>query len=187
MRVCVCGGAERETETLNQARQLVYRNDHNLSTQGVPHPGCCQPIASGGYHPASNMGDPTMSLRFPRYMSGSSSLHMPPPHAPPQHQQPSQHFLYASPPRPLSFPSPYSHHHPVSDYYVGHVLSGGTKQHNLNDYTCIGAPVGQAFAGGGKDRSLQNQEEALSWGRGYSGTQQRLDTHSAINRFQDGF
>ncbi|RDX77515.1 Zinc finger protein JAGGED, partial [Mucuna pruriens] len=173
-----------ETETLNHARQLVYRND-NLSTQAAPHLGCCQPIVSGGYHPASSMGDPTVLLRFPRYMSASSPLHMPPPHAPSQHQQPSQNILYASPPPPLSFPSPYSH--PVNNYYMGHVLGSGTKQQNLMDYTCIGTPVGQALAGGGKDRSLQNQEEELNWGRGYSGTQQRLDTHSTINRFQDGF
>ncbi|XP_029125836.1 zinc finger protein JAGGED-like [Cajanus cajan] len=164
MRVCVsvCG-AERETETLNHARQLVYRNDHSISTQAAPQLGCCQPIALGGYpHPASNMGDPTMRLRFPRYMSGaSSSLHMPT-----QPSLPHQHFLYASPPLPYS--------HAVNDYYVGHVLT--------SDYTCIGAPVGQAFVGGGKDRSLQ--EEALNWGRGHSVTpQQRLDTHSAINQF----
>ncbi|XP_027362741.1 zinc finger protein JAGGED-like [Abrus precatorius] len=166
---------ERETETLNHARQLVYRNDHSLSTQASPHLGCCQPIASGGsYHPASNMGDPTMRLRLPRNMSASSSsVHMLPPRplASPQHHQPSQHFLYAS-------PAHYSHTHPMKDYYVGHVLSGGvTKQHNLNDYTCIGAPVGQPFGGGGKDMSLQNQEDGLSWGR----------SSSAINRFQDGF
>ncbi|CAJ1932421.1 unnamed protein product [Sphenostylis stenocarpa] len=150
---------------------------------------CCQPVASGGYHPASNMGDPTMHAMFPTYMSGSSSFHIPPP-LPPQHQlqQPSQHFLLASPPPPLPFPSPYSqHHHGLNDYYVGHVLSSGTKNHNLNDYTCIGAPVGQALVGDGKDRSLQNpQEETLNWGRGYSGTQLRLDTHSAINRCHNG-
>ncbi|XP_027907508.1 uncharacterized protein LOC114166841 [Vigna unguiculata] len=145
------------------------------------------------------MGDPTMHARFPRYMSGSgsasSSFHLPTP-PPPQLQlhQPSHHLLIASPPAPpppLSFPAaPYSHHHHavVNDYYVGHVLGSSTKNHALNDCTCIGAPVGQALVGGGKDRSLQNpQEETLNWGRGYSGTQQLLDTPSAINRCHEGF
>ncbi|KAK8470676.1 hypothetical protein PHAVU_003G031000 [Phaseolus vulgaris] len=187
---------ERETETLNHARQLVYRNDHNLSTQPAPNLVCCQPIASGGYHAASSIGDPTMHARFPRYMSGSgsgsgsSSFHLPTP--PPQlHlQQPSHHLLLGSPPPPppppLPFPLPYSHH--PHDYYVGHVLNSGSKNGILNDYTCIGAPVGQALVGGGKDRSVQNpEEETLNWGRGYSGTQQLLDTHAAINRCHEGF
>jgi len=160
---------------------------------------CCQPIASGGYHSASSMGDPTMHARFPRYMSGggsasasgSSSFHIP---TPQPHFQlpppPSQHLLLASPPPPpLPFPPPYTHHHhAVNDFYVGHVLNSGTKNHVFNDYTCIGAPVGQALVGGGKDRSLQSpQEETLNWGRGYSGTQQLLDTPSAIDRCHNGF
>ena len=124
-----------------------------------------------------------MPLRFPRYLSGSSSTHTPlplrPPPPIPHVQQPSQPFLYASPSRPLTFPSHYSQH-PVSDYYVGHVLSG--SHHNLNyvaasdsSYTCIGAPVGvgQAFVDGDQDRSLHKQEEGLNWGRSYSGTKRR--------------
>ncbi|XP_017427092.1 zinc finger protein JAGGED [Vigna angularis] len=188
---------ERETETLNHARQLVYRNDHTLSTPPAPNLGCCQPIASGGYHPASSMGDPTMQARFPRYMSGpgsgSSSFHLPTP-PPPQLQlhQPSHHLLLASPPTPpLPFPPPPSyshHHHAVNDYYVGHVLGSSTKNHVLSDCTCIGAPVGQTLVGGGKDRSLQTpQGDTLNWGRGYSGTRQLLDTPSAINRCHEGF
>ncbi|XP_061339466.1 zinc finger protein JAGGED-like [Gastrolobium bilobum] len=195
---------ERETETLNHARQLVFRNDHNLAAQGATHLGCCQPIATGGYHPSGNMGDPTAPLRFPRYFSGSSSTHIPPPPPPPP-----QPYLYASPSRPVSFPSHFTQHPSVNDYCVGHVLSGhpninyvaGAAAASESSYTCIGAPVGQGFGGGvgvgvgvggrgldgGKDGSLQNQEEGLNWGRSYSGAQHRLDPHSAINRFQDGF
>ncbi|KAK7357787.1 hypothetical protein VNO80_17083 [Phaseolus coccineus] len=182
---------ERETETLNQARQLVFRSDHSLAAQGAPHLGCCQPIGTGGYHPT---GDPTAPLRFPRYFSGSSSTHMPPPAPAPVPPQP---YLYTSPTRPVSFGSShFPHQHAVNDYYVGHVMSGshghyvGGGGESTSSYTCIGAPVGQ---GGGapavKDGSLHNnQEEGLSWGRGYpAGAQHRLDPPSAINRFQDGF
>ncbi|XP_020237656.1 zinc finger protein JAGGED [Cajanus cajan] len=160
---------ERETETLNQARQLVFRSDHNLAAQAPPHLGCCTP---GGYHPP---GDPTVPMRFPRYFSGSSSTHMAPP-------PPPQPYLYASPSRPVSFGSShFPHQHAANDYYVGHVMSGSYGGESTSSYTCIGAPVGQ----GGKEGTVQ--EEGLSWGRGYAGAQHRLDPASAINRFQDGF
>ncbi|GMY18364.1 zinc finger protein JAGGED [Fagus crenata] len=198
---------ERETETLNRARQLVFSTD-SLVAQAPSHLGCCQPVTPGGYHPAGgNIGDPTMALRFPRFFSGSpSTTQLPPPPPPPQPPQP---YLYTSPSRPMSFPTPYPQH-PMSDYYVGHVLNTNQQYShpNLNytpdssSYTCIGAPVGQGFApgssrssdllgsggsGGGRDGSLHNQEEGLNWGRSYSGTQQRLDPPPSINRFQDGF
>ncbi|KAG4394850.1 hypothetical protein GLYMA_20G116200v4 [Glycine max] len=180
---------ERETETLNQARQLVFRCDHNIAAQGAPHLGCCQTIGTGGYHPS---GDPTVPLRFPRYFSGSSSTHMPP--SPPPPPPPQRPYLYPSPTRPVSFGS--SHfplQHAVNDYYVGHVMSGGSHGHyvggeSTRSYTCIGAPVGQGggFAGG-KEGSAVQEEGLSTWGRGYSGAQDRLDPPSAINRFQDGF
>ncbi|KAF1889283.1 hypothetical protein Lal_00024606 [Lupinus albus] len=161
---------ERETETLNHARQLVFRNDHNLTTRVAPLLVCCQTVPTGSYLPTSNMGNPTKPLKLPKYFSSSSSINISPPPPPPQ-----QPFLSgASPPRPLSFPSHYSHHS-VNDCYVGHVtISSRSRQkyghdHNLDSsYTCIGAPVGQAITGGGKDRSLLNQEERMNWGRSYS-------------------
>ncbi|CAI8605103.1 unnamed protein product [Vicia faba] len=208
---------ERETETLNHARQLVFRNDHNIAPQPPSHlVGCCPPpMATSGYIPANTMGvDPTMAPRFPRYFSGSSSsTHVPPPPPPPP---PAQPFLYSSPSRPVSFPTHMIPHHPMNEYHVGHVMSsshshhqqqyGGHGQHNFgggeSNYTCIGAPVGQGFVGGngngngnggggggGKDHHQEEGGGAINWGRNYSGTQQhRLDSHSAaINRFQDGF
>lgn len=90
----------------------------------------------------------------------------------------------------------------MNDYYVGHVMSGGSHGHFVgggesgSSYTCIGAPVGQGgFGGGGKEVTVNNnnnnnEEEGLSWGRSYAGAaqQHRLDPpSSAINRFQDGF
>ncbi|KAB1221067.1 Zinc finger protein JAGGED [Morella rubra] len=202
---------KRETETLNRARQLVFSTD-SLVTQGASHLGCCQPIIPGGYHPAGNIGDPTLPLRFPRFFSGSPSTQLPPP---PQAPQPPQPYLYTSPSRPMSFPTVYAQHQ-MNDYCVGHVLSNNQQcsQTNLNyspdsTYTCIGAPVGQGFApvssrvsdllgsavggggGGGssgRDGSLHNLEEGLNWGRSFTGTQQqRLDLPTSINRFHDGF
>ncbi|CAL0320800.1 unnamed protein product [Lupinus luteus] len=181
---------ERETETLNHARQLVFRTDHTLAAQAAPHLGCCQPIGAGGvggYHTSGNMGDPTIPqpLRFPRYFSASSSSsHIPPP--PP----PQPPYLYASPSRP---PVPFtSHFPPHNDYYVGNVLNhahhsyinvAGSGGGESGSYTCIGAPVGQAFGGGGKDGTVQNQGEGLNWGRTYSGSADA----SAINGFHDEF
>ncbi|MED6194498.1 hypothetical protein PIB30_029146 [Stylosanthes scabra] len=197
---------ERETETLNHARQLVFRSDHTLAAQAPPHLGCCQPIVGGG-------GDPTAGARrFPRYFSASStsSTHIPTPAA--GAAATHQPYLYASPSRPaaaVSFPPP--HHHqfpppppPPHDYYVGHVLSTAQQQqfgHHYaggaadssagGTYTCIGAPVvGQ---GGGKEIHGHGQQEgSLNWGRSSSSTSgsqphHRLDPASAINRFQDGF
>ncbi|XP_034682333.1 zinc finger protein JAGGED-like isoform X2 [Vitis riparia] len=198
---------ERETETLNRARQIVFSNE-NLAAQG-PHLGG-QPIAPGSFHQTGNMGDPTLPFRsvYPtRMFSGSSSTLLTPPPQP---------YLYASPSRLVSYPSQYPPPS-MNDYYVGHVLSSGSQYSHpgLNyggasdsNYTCIGAPVGHGFppsngggrgselggsgggggggGGGGRDGSLQNQEEGLNWGRSYAGSQQRMDP-SLINRFQDGF
>ncbi|KAK9276103.1 hypothetical protein L1049_005634 [Liquidambar formosana] len=200
---------ERETETLNRARQLVFSNE-NLAAQG-PLGG--QPITAGNFHQTGNMGDPTLPFRSvypPRLFPGSSSTLLQPPPPPPQP------YLYASPSRLVSYPSQYPPPHSMNDYYVGHVLGGGSSSGSQygnpnpnygggappeSTYTCIGAPVGHGFSGGGRgsdmgamgsggrDGSLHNQEEGiLNWGRGYAGsTQQRLDPSSSINRFQDGF
>jgi hypothetical protein len=136
-----------------------------------------------------------MALRFPRFFTGSPSTQLAP--------QPPQPYLYSSPSRPMSFPTPYPQH-PMNDYYVGHVLSSNQQcsHPNINyggadsSYTCIGAPVGQGFppggsrpgadlqgsavggggggeGGSGRDGSLQNLEEGLNWGRSFSGTTQQ--------------
>ncbi|XP_073304242.1 zinc finger protein JAGGED-like [Primulina huaijiensis] len=146
---------ERETETLNKARQLVFSNDlaptsHHLgyvSSNG-------QPIPHGGYHhQATNMSDPSLPFRsiYPTRLFPASSPLIPPPPPPPP--------MYTSPQRP--FPSG----PPINEYYVGHVLSTPTFgiTQNEGNYTCIGAPVGHG--GGVRDMTLQNQEEGLNWGR----------------------
>ncbi|XP_062109462.1 zinc finger protein JAGGED-like isoform X2 [Humulus lupulus] len=163
---------ERETETLNRARQLVFSND-NLAAQG--HLSCCHPMTppgAGYHHPTANMGvvtDSALPMRFPtRMFSGSSSSNYapspppPPPPAPQQVVQPSQppYTLYNSSNRPMPFSSHYPPPPPPPhDYYVGHVLGSSTNSSsqychpNLtyaseSSYTCIGAPVGHGFGSG---------------------------------------
>ncbi|XP_059658394.1 zinc finger protein JAGGED-like [Cornus florida] len=200
---------ERETETLNRARQLVFSKD-NIVAQG-PHQLGGQPVGHGGYHQTANMGDPTLPFRSvysPRLFSGSSSTILSPPPPPPP-PPPPHSYIYTSPSRAFSYPPP-PPPHPMTDYFLGHALSGHPNPNFVGapqdtNYTCIGAPVGHTFAsgggrggssdmglsggggGGGRDMSLHiNQEEGLNWGRSYTGTQQHLDPTS-INRFQDGF
>lgn len=161
----------------------------------------CQPIIAGGYHPAAGTainGDPTLPLRYPRFFTGSPSTQLPqPPPQPPQ--PPPQPYLYASPSRPISFPTTYNppQHH-MNEYCVGHVLSSNNQQCHQNlsyapdssTYTCIGAPVGQGFnapagasrvsellgsaAGGagsfGRDGSSTHNPDGLNWGRSFAGT-----------------
>ncbi|XP_034902644.1 zinc finger protein JAGGED isoform X1 [Populus alba] len=195
---------ERETETLNRARQLVFSSD-NLAAP-VAHLGSCQPMGTGSYHPAGNIGDPFRSAyTVPRLFPGSSSTLLPAPAPQPPHQS----YLYTSPSRlPASYNSQYPQQ-PINDYYIGHVLNNTSQTHpshqNMNynmsasesNYTCIGAPVAhvgfglgssRSTEGSGRDGSLSNQEDGLNWGRSYAGGgQQHLDHPSSINRFQDGF
>ncbi|KAK9091279.1 hypothetical protein Sjap_024456 [Stephania japonica] len=188
---------ERETETLNRARQLVFGND-NLAPQPSPHLGL-RDLSLGGAQPGSfhhhhQSGDPS-SLPYrsdyptTRRLFSSSSGSSPPnilsPPAPPQ----SGPYPYASPSpqsRIVSFP------HQVNDYYVGHVLTGSSNRHHhqLNpssdssSYTCIGAPLGRDFgqahgdgAGGGirgMDLSRRDDDSMRSWDRSSYGS----TTHS---------
>ncbi|KAM3203881.1 zinc finger protein JAGGED isoform X1 [Capsicum annuum] len=181
---------ERETETLNRARQLVFNNDNLIP----PHHLSCQTIPHGGYHQSTNIGDPTLSYRPPppslypttRLFSGNSTTNTllpPPPSQPP--------YMYASPPRMVSFSSHHQYPSQTNDYYLGHVLSGsnthststtmnnfmgssalasdhGNNNNNNNNYTCIGAPIGHGLGLGNN-------------GSGSTGKHQHLD------RFQDGF
>ncbi|XP_022939539.1 zinc finger protein JAGGED-like [Cucurbita moschata] len=176
---------ERETETLNRARQLVFTND-NLAAQPPPHLGCCHSMAPGGSYQTGDSGgvggDSMLPLRFPTTL-------LPP--------QPA--YLYSSPTRPSGFPSYYAPPPPpppppqpqasINEFFVGHVLGNPSHctHHTVNygstsvessSYTCIGAPVGHAMAfRGSRDGSQKKQQQQ----------QQSLDVPSSINRFQDGF
>ncbi|KAK4423562.1 Zinc finger protein JAGGED [Sesamum alatum] len=150
---------ERETETLNKARQLVFTNDVAPAHLGyVSSSG--QPIPHGGYHQVSSNMCPT------RMFSTSPLIPSPP----------AATYMYPSPPHVLS----YSQHPaapPVNDYFLGHVLSNssyGAAPNEGNNYTCIGAPVncgsGRVFGGGGdgggvRDVAVENPVEGFNWGR----------------------
>ncbi|KAK9105741.1 hypothetical protein Scep_022585 [Stephania cephalantha] len=208
--------SERETETLNRARQLVFGND-NLPPQPSPHLGLSD-LSLGGAQPGSfhhhhqsgsnitiNGGDPSSlpyrsvyptTTRLFSSSSGSSSPNILSPPAPPQ----TAPYPYASPSpqsRMVSFP------HQVNDYYVGHVLTGSSNRHHhqLNpssdstSYTCIGAPLGRDFGqahGDGSgirsmDLSTRDDDSMRSWDRSsYGSTTQCVDP-PLINRFHDRF
>ncbi|KAI3433219.1 C2H2-type domain-containing protein [Psidium guajava] len=179
---------ERETETLNKARQLVFGNDTLAAHPALPHhhQASCQSI-QGGYHTSTNVADPPLPFRSsmyppppPRFFSASSTSSI---------VQPPPPYLYPSPPRLVAYPSHYNgNQHLASaddNYSMGHIFSRSSSSHlgtPESNYTCIGAPVGEGFntpGGGGRDRLPQGQKEGLNW-------VSRLDPPS-INRFQDGF
>ncbi|KAL5726128.1 hypothetical protein ACHQM5_009197 [Ranunculus cassubicifolius] len=130
---------ERETETLNRARQLVFSNDTNLTAHGGSH---LSPGQIGSYHQS-----------YPTRIYPSSSPTILSPIQPPPPPQ-GYHFTPTS--RLMSFPS---------DYYVGHVLPQNRR--GEQNYTCIGAPLGQDIAVQGT--TGENQEDGLNWGRNYGG------------------
>ncbi|XP_074331085.1 zinc finger protein JAGGED-like isoform X2 [Apium graveolens] len=157
---------ERETETLNRARQLVFGND-NLIQPTPPHHllGGHLPISHGGYSHLHHQASHTLKVSgYPpaaRYYCGSSSSsNIPPPES----------YMYPSAPRQL-VPYPPSHYNinpPINDYFVGHAVPSTAQlpSYNtthegpappLNNYTCIGAPVGRRFVQGigeaGRDTS----------------------------------
>ncbi|KAI3502607.1 hypothetical protein L1887_30788 [Cichorium endivia] len=123
-------------------------------------------MVHGGYHhqaSGSNMGN---ALYPTRLFSGASTA-VPPPVSLHQH-------LYTSPPSRHSIPYPSQHSKSQSgkDYFMGHVCSNNPEfifqnlsciatpaPDGTNTYTCIGAPVGEAFtvtggSGGGGDISM---------------------------------
>ncbi|KAJ9548859.1 hypothetical protein OSB04_021402 [Centaurea solstitialis] len=141
---------ERETETLDKARKLVFGND-NRYQQGS------QPIVHGGYH--------HQAVYPTRLFSGTSIPVLPPP-PPPSPPSPTHPHVFTRP--------PYSSLHHKSDsekdYFMGHVCtinpqfifqnlssSATPPPNDTTNYTCIGAPIGQMFtrnSGGGGDRDI---------------------------------
>ncbi|KAG6396629.1 hypothetical protein SASPL_142784 [Salvia splendens] len=149
--------AERETETLNKARQLVFSNDVPPPHLGYVSSGG-QPIQQGGYHQGSSSMDDGFRSMYP-----PPSRMFPTSPAPPPPQTVT--YGFPSPPQLIPVPPP-----PHNDYYVGHVLPNpcyGGPPSNESYYTCVGAPVtprGQLDAGG--NSSMHNQDhEGLNWGR----------------------
>ncbi|KVI05363.1 Zinc finger, C2H2 [Cynara cardunculus var. scolymus] len=125
---------ERETETLNQARQLVFSTDnllpqpsHQLGGKPAAAHGTCQ------YPAGFNMGS---SLYPPRLFSGNSTTISPPP-PPPQHQH-----MYTSLPSRLNFAysSQYPNSQSINNYFVDHYASSSSPQPNLQNLSCTVVP-----------------------------------------------
>ncbi|XP_010415467.1 PREDICTED: zinc finger protein JAGGED-like [Camelina sativa] len=176
---------ERETETLNQARQLVYRNDT------ITPPG----ISPFGYHTT----DPTIYRSVyssPMLYPGSSSTNLVP--QPPMPPPP--------PPPPYPYSSnQYSPHNHFNDYYLNPSfrasrsispnpnLPAATTVNYMADspvepscYTCVGAPVGPTGFPSRDSASVRAPLEPPQ-GRDSDASRQRLDQslRFPINRFQD--
>ncbi|XP_021975640.1 zinc finger protein JAGGED-like [Helianthus annuus] len=119
---------EREAESLNQARQLVFGTDNMLTPP--PHQLCGQPVMHGGYNYAAtgfNMGGTVYPTRF---FSGSSTTILPPPMPPtlppppPPHQH--MHTSLASHLGNAELPR-YSNSQLINDYFVDRYVSSNPQ------------------------------------------------------------
>ncbi|KAI4304970.1 hypothetical protein MLD38_040423 [Melastoma candidum] len=176
---------ERETETLNRARQLVFGNNDALPSHLPPHHHHHHHHL-GAYHPGNHMTDHILAFR-----SSSSSLYgapLPPPgrlfsgsSSASSSSMQLQPYLYQSPQDHLApHPSSSSQLSTILDFSLsGHGLNrrnqymdihgttpahasglaGGISTDSSTSYTCIGAPVGELRGGG------PHQKEGLSWGK----------------------
>ncbi|WOL02842.1 zinc finger protein STAMENLESS 1 [Canna indica] len=160
--------SQRETETLNRARQLVFSNEGLAGATAMGnslrdlHLGSSH-IPSGGFQHRGV--DPCLSFR-PVY-----------PRGPTQPSNPSQMQPYVYPPSsshslPYSPPSYQPSHLPAasSNYYPAHHPNYGALAHS--------------FAMEGRDGGPRSQEE--NWGCSY-GHVQHMDSSSAVDRFRDNF
>ncbi|XP_022683019.1 zinc finger protein STAMENLESS 1, partial [Setaria italica] len=137
---------ERETETLNRARQLVFGNE-SLAAVGVSfrdvNMGGTAPAAmlGGGFRGGATgggggIGEPCLPFRqvHPR-------LSPPPPY----------HYLYTAPStlHPMSYPATYPgppRQPAVGDYVIGHAVTAGDTllqppPHRGSSFSCFGAPL----------------------------------------------
>ncbi|XP_066383798.1 zinc finger protein STAMENLESS 1-like, partial [Miscanthus floridulus] len=136
---------ERETETLNRARQLVFGNESlaaigaQMSFRDVSMAGAASPTVLGGNFRGgasatggSSFGDPCIPFRLS--------------------PQPSYHYLYTAPPstlHPMSYPATYPgppRQHAVGDYVIGHAVSAGgsdalMQSTHRGTFSCFGAPL----------------------------------------------
>ncbi|WOH15492.1 hypothetical protein DCAR_0935033 [Daucus carota subsp. sativus] len=185
---------ERETETLNRARQLVFSNDNLMPPTPPPHPhlvlGGQLPISHGGYHQQAT--DPFRSTGYPagRYYCGSSSsANIPPPPPPPQS------YMYPSSPRLVPYPPPhYNINPPINDYFVGHAVHSTGQLYTApaplvppeHGYTCIGAPVGHGLKQGGINNNNNNFSSSNNNNNEVEGEGRSYPNSSMINRYQEG-
>ncbi|KAL6626671.1 hypothetical protein ACP70R_030397 [Stipagrostis hirtigluma subsp. patula] len=137
---------ERETETLNRARQLVFGND-SLTAAGAQ----MRDANMGSAAPATIMGG---GLRGGVTGGGGGGIGDPclpfrPVHPRLSPQQPYHHFLYTTPStlHPMNYPATYPappRQPAVGDYVIGHAVSGGDalmQPPHRGSLSCFGAPL----------------------------------------------
>ncbi|GJN37586.1 hypothetical protein PR202_gb26559 [Eleusine coracana subsp. coracana] len=143
---------ERETETLNRARQLVFGNESlgavgaQMSFRDANMAGATPPSLFGG----GFRGGVGVSSRGGGI--GDSCLPFRPVHQR-MSPQPPFHYLYPSTPtlHPMSYPATYPEsprQSAVGDYVIGHAVSGGDALLLLppppphrDSFSCYGAPL----------------------------------------------
>lgn len=164
---------ERETETLNRARQLVYGNE-GMATGGA-HMGLRDPTSAGGsqYHPV-----------YPRLPT------QPPPLQPYIYPATATHRL----PYNASFPPPHSPM--VGEYFIGHAVTGSNQRPpNCIDsnYTCFGPPLTQSFPIDGVQRQFPREgttnnpiDHGKIWNYSH-GQGQHSSPTSSVDRIRDSF
>ncbi|KAL3644663.1 hypothetical protein CASFOL_009843 [Castilleja foliolosa] len=161
---------ERETETLNKARQLVFTND--LAPVHLGYASSGQTIPSHGvYHHQARQDH-----YHHHNMENAAALRPGPPPPPPPQLLRSIYppKISPQPQAAYTYPSPPPHHlftfqtttQPANDYFVGHALSYAPNEMCNNNYTCIGTPV----IGLGPENTVvrdrdRDREEELSWAR----------------------
>ncbi|KAL3636075.1 hypothetical protein CASFOL_020622 [Castilleja foliolosa] len=161
---------ERETETLNKARQLVFTNDLAPVHLAFNVPNG-EPIPSNGvlYHHQAKQDN--------HHYKENTAMPPGPPTPPPLLRSiyPPPRIFSTPPPQPqavYTYPPDVPHHlftfqtgkQPANEYFVGHALSYAPNDEmcNNNNYTCIGTPV---IGLGTENTAVPDREEGLNCGR----------------------
>ncbi|RLM93395.1 zinc finger protein STAMENLESS 1-like, partial [Panicum miliaceum] len=132
---------QRETETLNRARQLVFGNE-SLAAVGAQ----MRDVNMGGTAPSTMLGG-----GFRGVATGGGGIGDPCVPFRPVHPRPPYHYLYtAAPPstlHPMSYPATYPgppRQPAVGDYVIGHAVSAGDalmQPPHRGSFSCFGGPL----------------------------------------------
>ncbi|AQK90139.1 Zinc finger protein JAGGED [Zea mays] len=138
---------ERETETLNRARQLVFGNE-SLAVAAVGAQMSFRDVNMAGAAPPTVLG---VGGNFRGGAAGGGSIgDLCVPFRPVLSPQPSYHYLYTAPStlHPMSYPATYPgplRQPAVDDYIIGHAVSAGgdtlMQSTHRGSFSCFGAPL----------------------------------------------
>ncbi|XP_062183346.1 zinc finger protein STAMENLESS 1-like [Phragmites australis] len=150
---------ERETETLNRARQLVFGNESlaavgaQMSFRDANMGGAAPPTVLGGGFRGGVNGSGGGGI-------GDSCLPFRPVH-PRQSPQPPYNCLYTAPStlHPMNYPATYPgppRQPAVDDYVIGHAVSAGDalmQQPHRGSFSCFGAPFTAPLAAAANEQA----------------------------------